>query len=235
VRRFAVTTSLSVLACLTAAAAIGTHDRNVTLMAVTAGGRCRSVGANRNGGYFAWSSAIDGPIDGGSMADAEITTLRPSSPWVGWRSRGAVVYRGAVTECDCRFFSGLLAALCSGPGSLHWGFGFDADVWTEPPQLYMWNATEPSKPLPAIAPQRSWLVHRLAVPYWFPLAATALVPVGSLVRRCRQRPAGRCHRCGYDLRATPSRCPECGTPTVDVRNGWPVTSPGGTAITTDRV
>jgi hypothetical protein len=55
------------------------------------------------------------------------------------------------------------------------------------------------------------------VPFWSLVAATALLPLGwtaSRIRsrrhRRRQKNAGICLACGYDLRATPDRCPECG-------------------------
>jgi predicted amidophosphoribosyltransferase len=50
-------------------------------------------------------------------------------------------------------------------------------------------------------------------PFWSLLLLCAALPVlrvGLAVRRRRVRRSGLCAVCGYDLRATPERCPECG-------------------------
>jgi hypothetical protein len=50
---------------------------------------------------------------------------------------------------------------------------------------------------------------RIGVPIWLPLVLFAVAPAYWLTHR-RSFPEGCCQRCGYDLRGTPDRCPECG-------------------------
>jgi hypothetical protein len=50
----------------------------------------------------------------------------------------------------------------------------------------------------------------VAIPYWFVCALTCVLPARWIHLRRRRHRAGTCAQCGYDLRATPDRCPECG-------------------------
>jgi hypothetical protein len=61
-------------------------------------------------------------------------------------------------------------------------------------------------------------MRAISFPCWIPTAAFAVMPLGCWgprilreARRRRRAGRGRCRACGYDLRATPERCPECGT------------------------
>jgi hypothetical protein len=93
---------------------------------------------------------------------------------------------------------------------------------------YVYVDADGRTPLMGTAAVNSSHPSRTPTPFWlliFPLtlliAATAALPaaagLAALVgharreRRRRARGAGLCARCGYDLRATPGRCPECGT------------------------
>jgi len=56
------------------------------------------------------------------------------------------------------------------------------------------------------------ITNSYGVPDWSIILLTALAPAILLRRKLRRKPLpGHCLVCGYDLRATPDRCPECGT------------------------
>ncbi len=56
-------------------------------------------------------------------------------------------------------------------------------------------------------------VHQIYVPHWFLALLFAILPalyLRATIRDRKRNRAGLCPVCGYDLRATPDRCPECG-------------------------
>jgi predicted RNA-binding Zn-ribbon protein involved in translation (DUF1610 family) len=74
-------------------------------------------------------------------------------------------------------------------------------------------------PVPAVAISTKfrlalWRPGTFAVAYWLLLLPTLVLPAVVIVRHRRRRLRERnnlCPKCGYDLRASPERCPECGT------------------------
>jgi hypothetical protein len=65
---------------------------------------------------------------------------------------------------------------------------------------------------PVIYPVR---IQAIDIPYWLLLLVTGAYPLYRLLdlpsqRRRKRFAAGECLACGYDLRHTPDRCPECG-------------------------
>jgi hypothetical protein len=52
--------------------------------------------------------------------------------------------------------------------------------------------------------------REVILPYWAVVLPAALLPALWVLRNlCRRVRPGACPVCGYDLRATPDRCPEC--------------------------
>ena len=63
-------------------------------------------------------------------------------------------------------------------------------------------------------------VHVLLPLHVFVLFGGMLMAIAWTSHRLeRRRRRGRCDRCGYDLRGSPVRCPECGHPRLDVESG----------------
>jgi hypothetical protein len=89
------------------------------------------------------------------------------------------------------------------------------------PQTFQYTSFNPSPSDPLV---RKWLWAALPhgsrnpggiiVHTWFiffPSLALFVLTTRRAIRDRRAIREGRCAKCGYDLRATPDRCPECGT------------------------
>jgi hypothetical protein len=92
----------------------------------------------------------------------------------------------------------------------HFGFGIGTGV----------AATDASMRVPAANTPTVGTIFMLRgcyAPTWFLMLLAAILPVLRIFRFRHRRLVthraqnGLCRHCGYDLRATPERCPECGT------------------------
>jgi hypothetical protein len=149
-------------------------------------------------------------------------------PWYSVTLRGGAIVQvdgkgisPSFTDCwhyrDARLWYGLSGAswpagmrevydpFWIGPIDLTW-FGFHR--YSRPPGIRLGDPTTGKWYSP------SGKDTVLMVPSWPAVLLTALPAVLWFGRRLSTRQrihAGRCRECGYDLRATPDRCPECGT------------------------
>jgi hypothetical protein len=68
-------------------------------------------------------------------------------------------------------------------------------------------------------------VRGVMVDTWLLVVVWAAIPIlrtFKILRHRKRALKGLCVRCGYDLRASPNRCPECGTPPVSIGNHLPI-------------
>jgi hypothetical protein len=102
-------------------------------------------------------------------------------------------------------------------GKSYWNCGrTEIEEWRlSPPDRSFWNRLGFSSwSLEMVSPYPLDDAHVWSVPAWLAVAVSAILPAVRMrawkLRR-RLKTMGRCVVCGYDLRATPLRCPECGT------------------------
>jgi hypothetical protein len=133
--------------------------------------------------WFAWHSAVDGSMDIGS-------------------DMGALYFVRADVPISSPGFESSYYHQTPEP----WSNTLERDAGTSPQR---WK---PVRFIQQCTSQFHW--EGVVVLHWLFVVTFAALPLlrfRAWRRHRRQAKAGTCAKCGYDLRATPARCPECGT------------------------
>jgi hypothetical protein len=230
-RLLILATSLSLICVVSLAAflhraATGTD----VLMLALPGGNCLLIKSHE--GRWVEISGVRGWPDRGvrawSARNSRAASPRPrrnswerAGPFLFWqRHTGSFV--GSVA-----FVHGTLVVPADDGGRLPaYGDGYDrADA------VDAWRGVLPG--------QKGWLFlsgWEARVPHAYLMAVSALLPLvvvpvwlTRLCRRFRRPKLGLCAGCGYDLRASTGRCPECGRPIVPAAPAVTDTAPAAAA------
>jgi hypothetical protein len=102
------------------------------------------------------------------------------------------------------------------------GIQFDAfeaplSLWREHPWVSECTDGDDLALWPAVIGDPGSHPWGIVVPFWIVAAVLGWMPACTLfhwLRRTGQHLGSACAECGYDLRATPDRCPECGEATA---------------------
>ncbi len=141
---------------------------------------------------------------------------RPGDPPLGTRRR----FRSEPSQPYIRSMMMGIDATSDTPIGFHWEF---RQEYFDSRRMMQWVRT------PAAVDTDTHLT--LTVPLWFLVALSGAAPACWMFARLygRDRRGGvMCSTCGYDLRATPLRCPECGSEPAQPRGSRSTIDPPAT-------